>query len=194
MIETCRNFLADRLRGLLLPAGTFAYDGGEFLPADEVNIFFGELPRDFLKDHAYAAQCLPLQDRKKPDGRLIGRARDAGATRYTFTRRRFRREVLFRCFLYAERFEELWGAPGYTGLVDQFEQAIAETKVIADSGNNAIRIEPQDAVRPWGAEAEADRLKRRPHLAIVRVQFTGGIHTTAEIPIIQDVQITPQVQ
>lgn len=196
MMEAVKTFLSGALQGLLLPdGGTAPYrEADPEVPGDPGTLFFEELPRDFLKDHDYAAQCLPLQDRKKPSGRLIGRQRNEAATAYTFVRRRYRREILFRCFLYAERFEQLWGAPGYRGLVEQFEQAIAGTRVIADVGNNAIRIEPQDAVRPWGAEVQADRLRRRPHLAIVRVQFSGGIHTTAQVPIIQDVEIAPQVQ
>jgi hypothetical protein len=196
MIEAVKTFLSEILQGLVLADGaTHPFRPADpDVPGDLGTLFFSELPRDYLKDNAYAAQCLPLQDRKKPEGRRIARTRNGSATAYTFIRRRYRREVLFRCFLYAEGLEELWGPSGYTGLVDQFEQAIAATRVFADSGNNAVRIELHDAARPWNSEAENDRKRRRPHLAIVRVQFTGGIHTTEVVPIIQDAEITPLIQ
>lgn len=181
-----------RLLELKLPGGAAPYVGGD--PATGGNIFAGELPRDFLKDHDLAAQFLALQDRRRWDGRLIGRQRDAAALKYVFTKRRFRREILMRCFLYAPRYADLWGEVGYTGLVEQLDQAIARFRVIADQENNAIRVEPEEAVRPWNSDTEADRQRRRPQLAILRVRFIGGIQTTAEVPIIPSVEITPQVQ
>lgn len=195
MIPAIKTFLIETLQMLVLQDG----ETPPYLPADpEVEgdlgtIFFGELPRDFLKDHDFAFQALALQDRKIKEGRLIGRVRNAEATRYRFTRRRYRREILFRCFIYAPRYEDLFGEEGFIGLVDQFEQTVANTRVLADSGNNVIHVELQDAVRPWGSESEADRQKGRPNLAIIRLKFNGGVHTTEEIPIIQTVEITPAV-
>jgi hypothetical protein len=187
MIEVCQRYLFERFWDLVLPAGALP-------PYGEESTFFGPLPRDFLKENDFAVQALLLQDRKKRDGRLIGRQRDADCRSYTLTRRRYRRELLYRVMLYTARFEDLWGEPGFIGLVDQLEQAVAGTRVLADSGNNAITVELQDAVRPWNSETESDRLRRRPHLAIVRIGFAGGIHTTEEIPIIPNVILTPQVQ
>lgn len=195
MIDAVKTFLTLSLSGLLLQDGVTA----PFRPADPDNpdvlqtIYFDELPRDFLKDHDYAAQCLPLQDRKRTDGRLIGRERNAEGTHYLFTRRRFRREILFRCFLWARTFEDLWGGSGFVGLVDQFEQVLTQTKVISDAGNNAVTVAPHDAVRPWNSETAADRVSRRSHLAICRVEFIGGIHTTESVPIVPSIEFVPSV-
>ncbi|MBI4621044.1 MAG: hypothetical protein HY739_12935 [Desulfobacterales bacterium] len=188
MIEACKTFLTDRIKEILLEDESQAY-------SDEI-IFFGDMPRDFLKDNDYAADCMIFSDVKKKNGAIVSRVRNEGCTEYTFTRRRFSRSVLFRCFLHAKSFEDLWGKDGFVGLVDQLEQKVAEAdRIIADSNNNAIRVELHDAVRPWGMDDEAvDRLKRRPHKAIVRLEFKGGIYTSWTVPIIPDVEITPEVQ
>ncbi|PKN67185.1 MAG: hypothetical protein CVU57_04330 [Deltaproteobacteria bacterium HGW-Deltaproteobacteria-15] len=186
MIEACKTYLSARLKGLKLPDESGAYSDGA--------IFFGNMATDHLKDNDYAVNCLMLQDRKKKDGRIVSRIRNEACTEYAFTRRRFSRTVLYRCFLHAKRWEDLWGEGGYTGLVDQLEQKITETsRVIADAENRAIRVSLHDAVRPWSMDDEAgQRTKRRPHTAIVRVEFIGGIYTTWTVPIVPDVEISPE--
>lgn len=185
MIEAAKTFLTARVKEILMPDGmTPAYT--------DSNIFFGNMTRDWLKDHDYAVNCLMLQDRKKKDGSLVARERNAEHTYYNFTRRRFKRTVLFRCFLYAAEFSDLWGEAGFTGFIDQFEQKIAEAdRVIPDSGNNAVRIDLHDAVRPWNTDEASRQVKRRSPLAISRVEFIGGIYTTWSVPIIPSIEITP---
>lgn len=195
MIETCQTFLADCLSKLRQSNDLPAYRYGAVYASEEVNVFFGELPRDYLKDHDLAVQCLLLQDRQKRSGRLIGRQRSADCSQYTFTRRRYRREVLYRVLLYAGRYEELCGGSGYIGLVDQLQQVITEApRVLADAGNNAVRVTLQDTVRPWDSEIAGDRQKRRPLPAIMRIEFTGGIHTTTTTSIIPSVEIAADYQ
>lgn len=196
MMPAIKIFLTGLFQDLLLPDGVTA----PYLPADTLTvndlgtIFFGDLPRDFLKDHDFAVQCLVLRDQKKRDGRLIGRQRNLEATNYTFTRRRYRREIMVRCLFWAARSADLEGEDDYIGLIDQFEQAVIKTRVLADGGNNAIRVELQDSVvRPWDGEITTDRQKRRPYLALVRLEFIGGRHTLETVPIIQSVEITPAV-
>jgi len=185
MIAACRTYLTQRLEGLLLRDGvTHPYT------SNPENIFFDDLPRDYLKDHNYAVCCLALQDRNKKSGKLIGKTRTLGEhPHYTFQRRRFTRGILFRCLLYGPA-DELWPATG-TGLVEQFTQSVAEHKVIADADNSVIRIEPQEAVRPWDGGVEMDRKLRRPRMAIVRVSFDGGVQTVTTMPIIPSVEIVP---
>ena len=185
MIDVCKTFLTARIKEILMP--------DDLTPAyTDSNIFFGNMTRDWLKDHDYAVNCLMLQDRKKKDGRLIARERNVDCTYYNFTRRRFKRTVLFRCLMYAAQFTDLWGSTGFTGFVDQFEQKTTEaSRVIADSNNRAVRIELHDAVRPWGGDEEKGRLKRQPRMAISRIEFTGGIYTTFSEPIPPSINITP---
>lgn len=186
MMAACRTYLAACLATLRVP-------GGHGAPYVAENVFFDELPRDWLKDHDYAVCCLPLQDRSKPGGRLIGKTRSLAPTPlYTLQRRRFRREIIFRCLMYAPA-GDLWGLAGETGLADQFQQAVANRKIIAASDNSAIKIEPQDAARPWSTDMELDRKLRRPRLAIVRVLFTGGIQTTTTLPIVTAIELTPVI-
>ncbi len=194
MIATLKSFLTGCLTELSLGGFSRPYRAARANGPDDIgNVFFGELPRDFLKDNDFAAQLLLLQDRKRRDGRTIARVRNAQATRYTFTRRRYRREILVRCILYAARFEDLWGETDRLGLVDQLEATIAGTRMLADSGNNAVTVELQDEARPWTVETAADRQKRRAHVAIVRISFVGGVHTQDEIPIVQSIDFNPQV-
>jgi len=195
MMQACRQYLTARLQELLLQDGVTApfRPADPDTPGDLGTIFFEELPRDFLKDNDYAVCCLPLRDANKRHGKLIARSRTLGdEPQYTLTRRRFSREILFRCLLYGDA-EALWGTEGFKGLADQFSQAIAECRVVADSGNSAIRVEPQDAARPWDSEVEKDRKLRRPRLAIVRVRFDGGIQTTRVQRIIPSVEIIPKI-
>ncbi len=58
----------------------------------------------------------------------------------------------------------------------------------------AVKIELYDAIRPWDAAEAAQMLKRRPHKAISRVLFTGGIYKQQTVPIIQDVDIQPEYE
>lgn len=183
MIDTIQTFLTDICKVLTLEAGALAYTGAL--------IHFTELPRDFLKNNDYAVCCLKLQDRKKKDGRIISRIRNVACTDYTFTRRRYRRELLYRCFLHASTYDDLWGADG---LVNQFEQAIAKFRVLADSNNRAILIDLHDSVVPTGAQAERDRKKKRPYTAIIRVGFSGGIYTSWTAPIIPSLDLTAEIQ
>lgn len=183
MIETCKTFLKARLQEVLLEDETPAYT--------EDNIFFGNMDRDFLKPNDYAANCLILQDRKKRDGSIIVREKNEEETHFNYRKRAYDRNALFRCFLYAKYFHELWGKTGFIGFVDQFEQKVAEHRYIADSGNNCILIDLHDAVRPWSEEVEEQRLLRRPHFAISRVEFQGGVYTAWSEPVIPSVEITP---
>jgi hypothetical protein len=190
MIQACKSFLTTRLQELALPD-----DAGRPYLADEENgnVFFDELLRDFLKDHEYAACCLPLQDRTKRYGKRIGRSLNTAKTAQTLMVRRFQREILFRCLLYAPSFQLLWGDDAYKGLVEQFQEGIVKFKTIVASDNSAIRIEPQNATRPWDADVELERKLRRPRLAIVRVQFIGGVQTTAVQNMIRDITINPHI-
>lgn len=195
MIVACRQFLTARLGELILPTSTTPYRPADpDVPGDPGTVFFGELPRDFLKDHDCAAQCLALQDRSQRYGKLISQGRDLATKVLKFTRRRYKREILFRCFLYAPRYEDLWGENGYTGMVEQLQNGIAGYRVIADEAGNCIRIDPQENSRPWDSGVELERKLRRPHLAIVRVVFSGGIDTAETIPLIPDVTINPHIQ
>jgi hypothetical protein len=208
MIQACRQFIAARLQGLTLPDGNSRpYTAAEPSPT----IFFQDLPRDFLKDNDYAVCCLPLIDRNKKSGRLLAKTRtlvpaviadplhdppiEAAPASGTLTlqRRRFDREIVFRCLLYAPA-DHLWGAPGYTGLVEQFQQACAEFHHIADSDNSVIWIEPQDIAQPWDSNVELERKLERSPLGIVRVQFRGGVQTSRAIPLIPSVEFNPQIQ
>lgn len=194
MMQACRTYLDERLAGLTLAGGLVKpfYPATPEVPA--TNIYYDELPLDFLKDNDYAACCLPLQDRNKPYGKLIAKTRTlAPQPLYTLNRRRFTREIIFRCLLYAKTADDLWGTTGYIGLVEQFSQAVADNKFIADSDNSAIRIEPQDAARPWDSGVELERKLRRPRLAIVRVLFKGGIQTAKIQSIIPDFTLVPKV-
>jgi hypothetical protein len=187
MIAACKAFLTLRLKEILLESGLSAYN--------DDNIFFGNMARDFLKTNEYAANCMIFSDEKKKDGKIVSHVRNEVCTEYTYTRRRFKKDVLFRCFLHAKRFEDLWGSPGFIGLVDQFAQKITEAeRVIPDSNNNAIRVELHDAVRPWNTDDVNDRVRRLPHKAIVRVEFSGGVYASWTVPIVPDVTITTEVQ
>uniref|UniRef100_C6E6Q7 Uncharacterized protein n=1 Tax=Geobacter sp. (strain M21) TaxID=443144 RepID=C6E6Q7_GEOSM len=193
MKAACIKFLTDRLaeltarNGVTLPYRAVAF--GE-LPA---NVFFDEMPLDFLKDNDWAACCLPLQDRTKKLGKTIAKELNAGKTEFTLTRRRFTRDILFRCFLYAPTAVELWGDADHVGLVDQLVQRIAEHKVFAAGDNSAIRVEPQDAARPWDTTVEMDRKLRRPRMAIIRVAFSGGVQVVKNQAAIRNVEITPSI-
>jgi hypothetical protein len=205
VIIACRAYMNARLKEIVLQTGTTPYSDGTLPPPPEGeepdpdavpparNIFFEDLPLDFLKDNDYAACCLELRDTSFRYGKLIDRKRNAEKTAYTFTRRRFRRELIYRCLLYAKRADDLWGSTGTTGLVEQLLQGIANNKVIAASDNSAIRIEAPDTSRPWDTDVEMERKLRRPRLAIVRVQFTGGIQTAETLPLIPSVEIVPLV-
>lgn len=189
MNQACMTFLTARLKGLALPDGSKPFHQDEPLPS----IYFQELPRDFLKDNDYAVCCLPLIDRNRKNGRLIGKSRDLEAKTETLLRRRFDREIMFRCLLFAPA-DDLYGTASYTGLVEQFSQAIAEYHHILDVDDSVILIEPQDTARPWDNEQEQGRKLDRPPLGIVRVQFNGGIQTSRTRALIPSVTITPQVQ
>lgn len=182
------KFLNDRLQELTLWEGTRPYWGGELKP----NIFFQELPRDFMKDNDYAVCCLPLIDRNRHNGRLIGKSRDALAKTETLLRRRFNREILFRCLLFAPA-DDLYGTASFTGLVEQFSQAVAEHHHILGADDSVILIEPQDSAIPWDSEQEQGRKLDRPPLGIVRVQFNGGIQTSRTRALIPSITITPQI-
>ena len=184
MIEACKQFLTDRIMGLagVEQVGPFTKD----------NIFFGPMSRDFLKTNQFAACCLVAMDKKKKSGRLMSNVRDLEAGVFTRTWKRFERQLLVRCILYAESFDDHWGKKtgvvwdfsAFKGFVDQLEADIAGYKVIADQLNNAVHIELEDSIRPWDLEESRQRLKKTPHKAIVRVEFTGGIYVQKQFPII----------
>ncbi len=181
MIESCRQFLRDRIAELLLPGGGRAY-------ADEA-MFFGDMPRNWLKDHRYGANCLPLTDRKTRDGQIIARERNAAGTHWVLTRRIYTRKILFRCFLHADALDDLRGNTGYVGLAEQFEQAVGGHRCIPDADGHAILVNLHDAARPWDADTARERVKQMPYKAIERVEFAGGIHRTTEIPIIPSIDL-----
>ncbi len=185
MIETCRQFLRNQLLGLLLPDSSSAYGAN--------SIFFKTIPRDWLKDDDYGALCLVAYDRKKRDGQMIGRQRNPEMTHYVITRRTYKRRVLYRCVLHANRFEDLWGETGFTGMVDQFDQEVSSYRCIADPDNNSIFVSLHDAMRPFDEQVKKERIKRRAYKAILRVEFNGGIYATDQIPIIQDVDLADGV-
>ena len=195
MIQSCRQFLTDRLTDLLLPDGSKPFKVEAVgPPAIAATIFFQELPRDFLKDNDYAVCCLPLIDRNRKNGRLIGYSRDQVAKTETLLRRRFNREIIFRCLLFAPA-ADLYGTASFTGLMEQLGQAVAEYHHILDTDNSVILIEPQDSARPWDNETEMGRKLDRPPLGIVRIQFSGGIQTSKTTALIPSVTFTdPQIQ
>lgn len=190
MMRTCQKFLADRLEELTLRDGQTrpyrATDPGK-------NIFFEDLPHDFLKDNDYAACCLPLKDNNRKYGKRIAVTRYLGGSpRYGITTRRFLREITYRCLLYGPGVE-VWGDEGHTGIGEQLGTAVSQYKVIADEDNSAIKIEPQELARPWDTDVEMERKLRRPRVAIVRVLFTGGIQTDASVDIVNGVDIVHKI-
>lgn len=195
MMDACRQFLIGVAESLVLPDGvTHPFRGADDEESGlKANILFEELPLDYLKDNDFAICCLPLQDRLKPMGRRIARVRNQDATAYTNTWRRFSREILFRCLVYAPKWEQLWGATGYPGMVDQFQQTVAGTRIIAAGDNSAVRIVPQENVRPVDGQAEQNKKLRRSYLGIARVGFTGGIQVEKTDAIIQSFSIEPKI-
>lgn len=195
MKRACIQYLTERLEQLTGPDGvSLRYRAAADVVTGAVqNTFFLDLPRDFLKDNDYAVCCLPLQDRIKPYGKLIGKQRLADKSAVTLTRRRFTRDVLFRCLLYAPNDAELWGTANQVGMVDKFIQDVTEHKWLIAGDNSAIRVEPQEPTRPWDSAAEDDRKLRRPRLAIVRVLFSGGVQTQTTQAFIPSFTITPSV-
>ncbi|MDD2853534.1 MAG: hypothetical protein PHY09_16740, partial [Desulfuromonadaceae bacterium] len=183
---------------LLADSSTHPYRGDE----PDRNIFFEDLPTEFLKDNDYAVCCLPLIDRSRKFGKLISSVRAAAVeaegeptvpAKYTRIRRRFNREITFRCLLYGLSGDELWGSGESIGLAEQFQQAVSDHKLFADADNSAILAEPQEIARPWDSDVEMERKLSRPILAIIRVEFKGGIQKTDTTPIIPGVTITPTV-
>lgn len=188
MKQACETFLKDRLEALVLADGyTRPY---RFVDPGK-SIYFGELPRDFLKDNDYAVACLPLRDATRKNGRLIAKAVNQQAKTQTLTRRRYNREILYRIFLYAKQADELWGGNGYIGLVDLLTQGIANYHHISATDNSAILIDPQDVARPWDSDTERDRKLERPTMAIVRVEFKGGVQTVKTEALIPAAEVTP---
>lgn len=198
MIQACRQFLIARLQGLTLPDG---YTKPFVRVEPNRTLFFEDMPRDFLKDNDYAVACLPLIDRSRKNGRLIGKSRTMTPVteaapeiwRQTLLRRRFSREIIFRILLFAPA-DDLYGTDSYIGLVEQFNQAIAEHHHILDTDNSIILIEPQDRARPWDNDTEMGRKLDRPPLGIVRVQFSGGTQTSRNEAMITNIEINPQYQ
>jgi len=191
MIPACRQFLSARLAELTLPDG---YSRPFVAVEPGRTIFFGDMPRDFLKDNDYAANCLPLIDRSRRFGRLTGRTRDLVARTITLQRRKYSREILFRCLLFGPA-DELYGTSDRDGLMDRLQQSVAGYRKISAIGDgSAIRIEPQDLVRPWDSETELGRKIDRPPLGIVRIQFVGGLQTASTIDLIPSVTINPQFE
>ncbi|OGV50945.1 MAG: hypothetical protein A2X49_15365 [Lentisphaerae bacterium GWF2_52_8] len=186
MIPAMREFLLNRLLEIRQSGGDPAFSPG--------NIFFGPMPRDFLKDNAYAACCLLHQDTKKYNGSLTANVRNEECTFYTRTRKVFNRVIVCRVVLFAAEFKDQWGENDFKGFIDQLENEIAKVRVIPDSLNMAVRIELQDSIRPWDTEEAQGMLKRLPHKAITRVVFTGGVYKTIQIQIVQDVDLQPSYE
>lgn len=190
MMNACQKFLSDRLQELTRLDGlTRPYKGS----APGKNIFFEDLPADFLKDNDYAVCCLPLRDNSKKHGKRIAMTRTLGASpRYDITTRRYQREITYRCLLYGPGVE-IWGDETHTGMAEQLGNLIARYRVIADDDNSSIRVDPQEIARPWDSDVEMDRKLRRPRLAIVRVLFTGGIQTSSAVPILTSINLVPKL-
>lgn len=186
MIEACRQFLSARLMEIK--------DRANAQPFDSENIFFGPMPRDFLKGHRFAACCLTLTDKKRFHGGIVLNQRNEDCTEYTRIRKSYERKVLYRIILYAAQFKDHWGETDFKGFIDQLEQRIAHYRVIADALNMAVHINLQDSIRPWDQESSDRMLKKRSHKAIARVEFTGGVYTQKQVPIIQDVDIQPEYE
>jgi len=198
MMQACKQFLIARLQELTLPDGNTK----PFTRAEpNRTIFFTDMPRDFLKDNDYAVACLPLIDRTRRSGRLIGKSRvmtpaqgaEPEKWNQTLMRRRFNREILFRVLLFAPE-DDLHGTDSFTGLAEQLGQKVAGYHHILDSDDSVILIEPQDTATPWNNDTEEARKLSRPPLAIVRVQFNGGIQTVRTEALITQVEIIPQHQ
>lgn len=190
MRAACQTFLQTQIEAVTLPGSTIhPYRGSDPVR----NLFFDELPLNFLKENDYGAVCLAVTDRSKKFGKLIAKHRTLGELpSYTLTRRRYSREIMFRCLLYGPT-DALWGSAAGVGMVDQLGQLLANNKVIAASDESCIRVAPQDAARPWDTDVELHRKLRRPRLAIVRVLFSGGIQTTTNQPIMTDIAINPHL-
>jgi hypothetical protein len=192
MMRACQTFLRERLEELTLRDGvTSPYRGDDRDPGK--NIFFEDLPHDFLKDADYAVCCLPLKDNNKKYGKRIAVTRTLGASpQYEIATRRYLRELTYRCLLYGPG-PEIWGDETHTGMGEQFGKAISNYKVIADEDNSAIKIEPQELARPWDTDVEMERKLRRPRVAILRVLFIGGIQTGTTVEIINGIDIVPKI-
>ena len=196
MMPACRQFLIDRLQGLLLLDG---YTKPFMRANPNRTIFFQDMPRDFLKDNDYAVDCLPLIDRNRRSGRIIGRVRTRTAAtedqpekwHQRLIRRSYDREIMFRVVVYAPPVE-LYGTDTAAGLMDRLHQAIAGFRTITASDNSAITVDPQDSARPWDSNAEMGRKLDRPPFGIIRVQFRGGIQTDKVESMITRVEINPQ--
>jgi len=189
MKPACMTFLAARLEELTLSGGLihpFSADD------EDRTIFFRELPTDFLHDSDYAVCCLPLIDRTTKHGALVKASRDQETKLLSTVRRRYKREIVFRCLIYGAA-DELYGTENSVGLVDRFVAGVAQYHHIASSDNYAILVNPQDAAPPWDARTEMDRKLKKPALAIVRIQFQGGVQVTKTIPLIPSFTIVESV-
>jgi len=186
MIAACRQFLSDRLLEVLKANGDSAFT--------EENIFFGPMPRDFLKNNPFAACCLMHQDEKEKAGRLMAVIRNEACTEYTRIIRVFKRQVLYRVILFASDFKDSWGDAEFKGFIDQLEEKTAQHRIIPDDLNMAVFIDLYDSIRPWNQEEVKQRLKREPHKAIARILFTGGVYRQQTVPIIQDVDLQPSYE
>ncbi len=189
MIQSIRTFLTARLLEVLNASGQPVFSDG-----DQGNIFFGPMPRGFLKDNKFAACCFTLQDKKKKHGGLVANTLNEDKTHYTRIRKVYERTVLCRIVLYAAEFKEHWGEDDFKGFIDQLEIKIAGHRVIADAMNNAVRILLHDSIRPWDVEESKQRIKGRSHKAIARVEFIGGVYVTKQTPVIRDVDIQPEYE
>jgi hypothetical protein len=169
MIEPIKQFITDRFCELTLTDGSVVYNAE--------NVFFYNMERDFLKDNDYAVLCFFPQDRKKTDGSLKGKERDLEAKTITYTRKIYKRTILARILIYSIDTE-------LAKLCEDFEQNVAGIRNMADSNNNNIKITLQDMTRPWDDDRKYDRLRKRSHCAIAKVQFEGGIYTTKTVSLI----------
>ena len=183
MMAACRQFLTDRLLEVVKADGNPAFP--------EASIFFGPMPRDFLRSNQFAACCLMHQDEKEKDGRLMANIRNEACTEYTRIIRAFKRQLLFRVILFSADFKDQWGEAEFKGFIDQLEEKAGRFRVIPDDLNMAVRIDLYDSIRPWNHEEAEQRLKRSPHKAIARIMFTGGVYKQQTVPIIQDVDLQP---
>ena len=192
MIEACKQFLFDRLAEVVKTDGNPAFTGAS--QGNPGNVFFGPMPRDFLKNNQYAACCLVLQDEKKKNGRLMSNTLNADKTEFIRYYRTFVRQVLYRVILYAADFKDQWGESEFKGFIDQLEANTANHKIIADELSMAVGVELFDSIRPWDQEEARQAIRRRSHKAIARINFTGGIYMIVTIPAIRDVEIEPSYQ
>jgi len=149
-------------------------------PYSDDNVFYEKMARDFLKDNDYAVLYDLARDQKKPVSRKVYRKVDSNNTQCTYTIQRYQKVLTFRCFFWAPDQGIL------EGILREFEQNITEIKRIPDSNGVSVKVILDDVVR---SQEKRDRRLRRPEMAIIRINFEGGLFVRKSNPIIQNVNV-----